>query len=924
MRILRGSRRSALAGTLGPLAMATTIASLLVAAPSGGAHVSVTQTPAISSTATYPVCSNGTCTVTLDDATTDLPAYEWPWNVPDGVSRLSLVASGAPGANADDDVGARDGGAGGLGSQVSATVLPPSDTSVVYVEVGATPGDTAEAQNQGVTHGGWPDGGSSGSDGDGFNPLTGAPDVSYNWGAAGGGGSTSVQLCSLGSSCNVSTDPLIVAAGGGGGGSYDGDSGSTGAAGGGAGGPGGGGSSNTAGTPVASGSTGAGEAGNGGNAGQSGANGTKAPGQTTSATVGGGGSAVSGGGGGGGGGDLSADGGGGGAGGTTGGGGGGGDGSTPANGNAHSGGNGGSSSATAQSGGGVAGVDPGGSGGAPGQGGTGAKAAPGDNIGAGAGGGGGYYGGGGGGGGDYVGGTTPDYPSAGGGGGAGSSFCSPTYTVAGTCSISTLGVSTPGATITYADPIAVAPTVAVTVAENSPATNVMSQLDAGATAPAGVTLLADEPWWENNNDGSPSVGTLNVASNKYTYEPPAGFIGTATFHYALSDGWNDYAIGIADVTVTPTAAPSQPAQPTATYNEGTAVLVGYGTPLNCADGLVSYTATASPGGETSSACGPGEPGNLGFTGLTPGQAYTFTVTETDSIGTSSPSPASSPVTIPLPPAVAIATPASDMTYTQGESVNEAFSCTDSTLTWGISTCLDQNGAGSGTALDTSTLGTHTLTVTAISKDLLSGAASVKYTVAAPSGGGGSSGGGSGGSSGSGSGGSSGSGAGAPGTGAGSPGSGSGSSSTGGGSVGSAGQTAPALQSKTITKDNQQLRLATAQPAPPLAPTAKLPVSFSTVAIKGSKATRLKFREVAFFLGRGVKHSARIRGKTRVTYVPNLTETRVSDTLQLSLKGLSAGRQGVRAVVTYTETIGTGRHRETKTVTATVTLTITIS
>src|ERR1700728_753603 len=108
MRLSSASRRPSLRGTLVSLASATTIAALLVATPSGTARVIETQTPdAVSSTATYPVCSNGTCTVTLDDATTDLPAYEWPWNVPDGVSRLSLVASRAPRANADEDGGAR-------------------------------------------------------------------------------------------------------------------------------------------------------------------------------------------------------------------------------------------------------------------------------------------------------------------------------------------------------------------------------------------------------------------------------------------------------------------------------------------------------------------------------------------------------------------------------------------------------------------------------------------------------------------------------------------------------------------------------------------------------------------------------------------------------------------------------------------------
>ena len=86
-----------------------------------------------------------------------------------------------------------------------------------------------------------------------------------------------------------------------------------------------------------------------------------------------------------------------------------------------------------------------------------------------------------------------------------------------------------------------------------------------------------------------------------------------------------------------------------------------------------------------------------------------------------------------PPTASITTPASGATYIQGQIVDSSFGCSEGTAAPGIASCLDQNGQPSGTAIDTSTTGSHTMTVTANSEDGATGTASVTYTVtAAPS------------------------------------------------------------------------------------------------------------------------------------------------------------------------------------------------
>jgi MBG domain (YGX type)/Glycine rich protein len=80
------------------------------------------------------------------------------------------------------------------------------------------------------------------------------------------------------------------------------------------------------------------------------------------------------------------------------------------------------------------------------------------------------------------------------------------------------------------------------------------------------------------------------------------------------------------------------------------------------------------------------------------------------------------------PTASITTPANGATYTLGQVVNSSFICTDVPGGPGIKSCVDENGNPSGTPVDTSTLGSHTFTVTATNQNELVGQESVTYTV----------------------------------------------------------------------------------------------------------------------------------------------------------------------------------------------------
>ncbi len=108
-----------------------------------------------------------------------------------------------------------------------------------------------------------------------------------------------------------------------------------------------------------------------------------------------------------------------------------------------------------------------------------------------------------------------------------------------------------------------------------------------------------------------------------------------------------------------------------------------------------------------------------------GNANTTTASGVITI-TAPPSPP--PPVSPAAPSVSIKTPSQGAAYAPRQVVATSFSCSEGARGPGLASCLDQRGRPSDAPLDTATPGSHTLTVTATSRDGLSTSQTVSYTV----------------------------------------------------------------------------------------------------------------------------------------------------------------------------------------------------
>jgi len=118
-----------------------------------------------------------------------------------------------------------------------------------------------------------------------------------------------------------------------------------------------------------------------------------------------------------------------------------------------------------------------------------------------------------------------------------------------------------------------------------------------------------------------------------------------------------------------------------------------------------------------------------YWGLSEG-THTFQVRATDAAGNTDPTPASESWTVQAPadttaPTISITSPADGATYQQGASIYASYSCSDTVDNSPQCTGTEANGA----AIDTSTTGTKTFTVTAKDSAGNSDAKTVTYYVA---------------------------------------------------------------------------------------------------------------------------------------------------------------------------------------------------
>ena len=195
--------------------------------------------------------------------------------------------------------------------------------------------------------------------------------------------------------------------------------------------------------------------------------------------------------------------------------------------------------------------------------------------------------------------------------------------------------------------------------------------------------------------------------------------GNAPFAVAFSPGGLLATANFSDDTVS-LFAPGPPSASIASPASGAIYALGQqvATSFSCSDaygpGISSCTDSA----------GSSSPGILNTS--TPG-SRTDTVTATSKDGQTGTAEIS--YTVAAPPSAAISSPAGGSTYTRGQVIDASYGCREGTSGPGLSSCAGTVPAGA--AIDTSTPGQHSFTVTALSRDDQRTTTTVSYTVVLP-------------------------------------------------------------------------------------------------------------------------------------------------------------------------------------------------
>jgi hypothetical protein len=269
-------------------------------------------------------------------------------------------------------------------------------------------------------------------------------------------------------------------------------------------------------------------------------------------------------------------------------------------------------------------------------------------------------------------------------------------------------------------------------ASGNAGTGITGNGSAGALS-GGSPFSASGPGSGNPGTGPSGTGTAGGGGGGAGYRGGGGGGGSTTNFGSGGGG----AGGSSFCSMTcSTGTPGSQAAVTLTYTVASAPTTSITTPANGATYQQSRT-VASNFSCTDGANGSGISSCTDQNGHNTGTAidtsttgsHTFTVTTTSSDGLSSSSTVT--YTVAAAPAIWLPQPQNGAVYTLGQSVNSYFLCADGTGGPGLASCVDQNGRVAGAPIDTSTLGTHTFSVTATSKDGLTASVSAGYRVVAP-------------------------------------------------------------------------------------------------------------------------------------------------------------------------------------------------